>query len=93
MASTNERISLILELMEMFLSFQIGPNFVREAMVWAILAKISGLDPFFDTIAPRCFNLSTYSSLCPLTDTSDVVFLLFVINFVFFCADFHPIST
>ena len=81
MASTNERISLILELIGIFLSFKIGPNLLRAAMVRAILAKISGLDPFSDTVAPRYLNLSTYSSLCPLIDISDVKFLVLLTSF------------
>ena len=42
---TMERISHILELREMLLSFQTGFNFVDAAVVCAILESISGLKP------------------------------------------------
>ena len=40
---TKERTSRILELKEIFLSFQIGFNLVNAAVVCAILESISGL--------------------------------------------------
>ena len=42
---TRERISRILELREILLSFQTGLNFVSAAVVCAILENISGLEP------------------------------------------------
>ena len=42
---TRERISRILELKEMFLSFQTGFNLVNATVVCAILESISGLEP------------------------------------------------
>ena len=42
---TRERISRILELREILLSFQTGFNFVNAAVVCAILESISGLEP------------------------------------------------
>ena len=42
---TGERISRILELREMLLSFQTGFHFVNAAVVCAILESISGLEP------------------------------------------------
>ena len=42
---TRERISCILELREILLSFQIGFNLVIAAVVFAILESISGLEP------------------------------------------------
>ena len=53
MDMARERISLILELMAMFLSFQMTFSLVTAAVVWAILDSTSGLDPSSDTIAPR----------------------------------------
>ena len=41
---TKERISRILELREILLSFQTGFNLVNAAVVCAILESISGLD-------------------------------------------------
>ena len=40
-----ERISVILEVMVMFLSFQMTFSFVTATVVWAILDSTSGLDP------------------------------------------------
>ena len=42
---TSERISLILELREIFQSFQTGFSLVNAAVVCAILESISGLEP------------------------------------------------
>ena len=62
MDMARERISLISELMAMFLSFQITFNLVAAAVIWAILDSTSGLDPLSDTIAPRYLKLRTVSS-------------------------------
>ena len=45
MDMTRERISCILELREILLSFQTGFNLVNAAVVYAILESISGLEP------------------------------------------------
>ena len=50
---TRERISLILELREILLSFQTGFNLVNVAAVCAILESISGLEPSLVTIEPK----------------------------------------
>ena len=50
MDMTRERISLIFELTVMFLSFHKGFNLVSAAVVCAILASISGLEPSQRTI-------------------------------------------
>ena len=42
---TRERTSRILELREIFLSFQSGINLINAAVVCAILESISGLEP------------------------------------------------
>ena len=42
---TRECNSLIFELRSMFLSSQMILSFVSAAMVWAILERISGMDP------------------------------------------------
>ena len=44
MDMTMERISLIFELSAIFLSFQMVLSLASAAVVWAILARISGLD-------------------------------------------------
>ena len=62
MDMAKELISLILELMVMFLSFQTTFSLVIAAVVWAILDSTSGLDPSSDTIAPRYLKLRTVSS-------------------------------
>ena len=45
MNMTRERIGLVLELMAMFLSFQMTISLVTVAVVWAVLESTSGLDP------------------------------------------------
>ena len=70
MDKTRERISLIFELTVMFLSFHKGFNLVSAAVVCAILASISGLEPSSVVIDPMYLKLVTVSSLCPLTLTS-----------------------
>ena len=62
MNMARERISLILELIVMFLLFQITFSLVTAAMVCAVLDSTSGLDPSSDTIAPRYLKLRTVSS-------------------------------
>ena len=62
MDMARERISLILELMAMFLSFQMTFTLVTAAVIWAFLDSISGLDPSSDTITPRYLKLQTVSS-------------------------------
>ena len=62
MDMTKERISLILELMAMFLLFQMTFSLVTAAVVWAILESNSDLDLSSDTLAPRYFKLWTVSS-------------------------------
>ena len=81
MDMARELISLILELMAMFLSFQI--SLVTAAVIWAILERTSGLDPSSDTIAPRYLKLRTVSSFL-LSMMSELMQLeLLVINWVF----------
>ena len=50
---TRERISRILELREILLSFQTGFNLVNAAVVCAILESISGLEPSSVITEPR----------------------------------------
>ena len=81
---TREHVSLIFELTVMFLSFQKGFNLVNAAVVWAILASISGLESSSVIIDPKYLKLFTVSSLCPLTLTSVLMpCVLFVISLVF----------
>ena len=68
---TRERISRILELREMFLSFQTGFNLVNAAVVCAILESISGFEPSSVITEPRYLKLVTVSLIC--VDTTDVV--------------------
>ena len=55
------RISLIVEASEMFLSLHVIFSLERAAVVWTILERISGLDPFLEMIAPRYLKFSTSS--------------------------------
>ena len=84
MDMARECISLTLELMAMFLSFQITFSLVTAAVVWAILESTSGMDPSSDTIAPRYLKLHTVSSFLLSTVMSVLMpLVLFVINWVF----------
>ena len=81
---TRERISRILELREILLSFQTGFNLVNAAVVSAILESISGLEPSSVISEPRYLKLVTVSSLCPFTLISVLTpLVLFVVSLVF----------
>ena len=64
---TRERISRILELREILLSFQTGFNLVSAVVVRAVLESISGLEPSSVITEPRYLKLVTVSILCPFT--------------------------
>ena len=72
-----ERISRILELREMLLSFPTGFDLVNAAVVCAILESISGFEPSSVITEPRylklvtVLNLSIYFNLC--VDATGVV--------------------
>ena len=80
---TMERISRILELREILLSFQTGFSLVNAAVVCAILESISSLEPTSDTTehwylfvtVSSCYLFTFISLMMPL--------VLFVINLVF----------
>ena len=57
MDMTRERNSPIFELRSMFLSSQMILSIVSAAMVWAILERISGMDPSSVTMAPKYLKL------------------------------------
>ena len=62
---TRERISRILVLREILLSFQTGFNLVNAVVVCAILGSTSGLEPSSVITDPRYLKLVTVSrSLC-----------------------------
>ena len=83
MDMSRKHIRLILELMAMFLLFQMTFSLVTATVVWAILKSTSGLDPSFDTIAPRYLKLWTVSSFLLSTEMSVLMpLVLFVINCV-----------
>ena len=50
---TRERISCILELTEILLSFQTGLNLVNAAVIYAILESVTGLEPSSVITEPR----------------------------------------
>ena len=84
MDMARERIRLILELMAMFLSFQMTFSLVTAAVVWATLHGTLGLDPSSDTLAPRYLKLRTVSSFLLFMVMSVLMpLVLFVINWVF----------
>ena len=59
MGVTRERISRILELREILLSFQTGFNLVSAAVVCAVLESITGLEPSSVITEPRYLKLVT----------------------------------
>ena len=61
------RINLIFDAREVFLSRQIVFSFASAAVVCAILASTSGLDPSSVTMAPKYLKLFTVSSFWPFT--------------------------
>ena len=63
---TRERIRRILELREIFLSFQTGFSLVNAAVVCAIPDYL-GFEPSSVMTEPRYLKLVTVSSFCPLT--------------------------
>ena len=58
---TRERISRILELRKILLSFQTGFSLVNAAVVCAILESISGMEPSLVISEPRYLKLLTVS--------------------------------
>ena len=81
---TSERISRILELREIHLSFQIGFSLVNAAVVCAILQSISSLEPSSVTNEPSYLKLVIVSSFCPFTLISVLIpLVLLVISLVF----------
>ena len=62
---TRERISRILELTDILLSFQTVFNLVNAAVACAILESISGLVPSSVITEPSYFKLVTVSSFSP----------------------------
>ena len=78
---TRERISRILKLKEMLLSFQTGINLVNAAVVCAILESVPDFELPSDTTERRYLKLVTVSSFWPFTMISVLMSLvLFVIN-------------
>ena len=65
---TRERISRILELREILLSFQTGFNLVNAAVACAILESISGLEPSSVITEPRYLKLVSLESLSNYLD-------------------------
>ena len=81
---TRERISCILELREIPMSFQTGFNLVKAAIACAFLRSISSLEPSSVITEPRYLKLVTASSFCPFTLISVLTpLVLFVISLVF----------
>ena len=84
MGVTRERISRILKLIEMLLSFQTGFNLVNAAVICAVLESISGLEPSSVITEPLYLKLATVSSFCPFILIYVLMpLVLFVISLVF----------
>ena len=89
---TSDRISLTFVLKKVILSRQIYLSLPSAAVVWAILASTSSLDPSSDKMAPRYLKEWT-SSLCPLTCISVTIPLgLFCHDFGFLGVDFYTVN-
>ena len=67
MGVTRERISRILKLREILLSFQTGFTLVNAAVVCVILESVSGLKPSSVITEPGYLKIVTVSSFCPFT--------------------------
>ena len=77
----------------MLLSFQTGFSLVNAAVVCAILASISGLEPSSVITEPSYLKLVTVSSFCPFTLNSVMMPLaLFIISLVFSAHDLHTLG-
>ena len=84
MDATRERISRILELRDMLLSFKTGFSLVNAAVACAILESISGLEISSVITEPRYLKLVTVSSFSHLTLIFVLMpLVLFVISLVF----------
>ena len=75
---TEERISHMLELREILLSFQTNFNLFNASVVCAFLESISGLEPSSVITEPGYLKFVTVSSFCPFTlicvDATGVVY-------------------
>ena len=90
---TRERISGILEVREMLLSFRTGFNLVNAAVVYTILESISSLEPSSDTKEPRNLKIVTVSSFYPFTLISLLMpLVLFYHQLSFLGTDLHAVG-
>ena len=88
---TRKRISHILELREILLSFQTVFNFINPAVDCPVLESITGLEPSSVITDPRYLKLVTVSSFCPFTLTYVLMpLVLFVISLVFSALIYMP---
>ena len=93
MNTTRERISHILELREMLLSFQIGFNLVSVAVVCAVLESISALEPSSLINCAQVLEACHCLKLLPIYfdicfDTAGVV----CYRLGLFCTDLHAVG-
>ena len=70
MEMARERISFTFDPRDMLLSLQMDFSFVRAAEAYAVLERISGLEPSSETTAPRYLKLVTVPNFCPFTSLS-----------------------
>ena len=89
---TRERISRILELREILLSFETGFNLVNAAVACAILESISGLEPSSVIAEPRYLKLVTVSSFCPFTLISVLIQLALCHQLGLLGTDLHAVG-
>ena len=85
------RMSLTLEVSEMFLSLHMIFSLERAAVVWAILERTSGVDPLLEMIAARYLKFST-SSLTFYLDLSLEAIWVVCHHFCLAWTDLHFVS-
>ena len=61
---TREHISFTLDPSDMLLSLKMGFGFLRAAVAYAILKRVSGFEPSSETIASRYLKPVTVPSFC-----------------------------
>ena len=91
MEMTRERINFTFDPRDVLLSLQIGISFVRAAVAWAILERISGLESSSEATAPRYLKLVTVPSFWPNFYLSMEAIDALCYEFDLLGTDMHPI--
>ena len=86
---TSECNRIILEFNVKFLSFQIGLSCINDAVVWAILERISFVETLSSKMEPKYLKVSTGSIISPC---KEILLLKCPSQFVMICLLFVLIS-